>query len=172
MMFAASPYAFSQTQLIAHRSHGGDNESFRGAREDDFGNSPEMDYRMSRRGLSIGVIDTVIRLSDTSAIEIGRGRMGIETGRRLTDTVYRDHYWNNPHVTTDSLRRLFPAITFIGFEKKKTKKHADNGVDSDRGSTVAEGNKPSGEGERRGLMLMALCGAIVVPALAYGLRRS
>ncbi|MEP7218237.1 MAG: hypothetical protein ABI876_04945 [Bacteroidota bacterium] len=160
MMFAASPYAFSQTQLIAHRSHGGDNESFRAAREDGFGETAEMNYRMSKKGFSIGVIDTVIRLSDTSAIEIS-------TVRRMKDTVYRDEYWNNPHIKVDSLRKLFPTISFIGFDKRK-KAVADN-----RGA-VREDDRMRGDipAEYCGLMLMALCGVIVVPGLAYGLRRS
>jgi hypothetical protein len=171
---APSPRAFSQTQLIAHRSHGGAIESFKAGREDDFGTSPEMEYRMSKKGLSIGIIDSVIRLSDTSAIEIGRGTMSPGSEARgipgtVRDTVYRDHYWNNPRIPVDSLRKLFPEITFIGFERPR--KHADNGVDSDRGSAVARDDMPARRGDG-GLMLMALCGAIVLPALAYGLRRS
>jgi hypothetical protein len=159
-MFALPSHVFSQTQLIAHRSHGGGDESFRAEREDDFGNSPEMDYRMSKRGFSIGVIDTVIRLSDTSAIEIS-------TVRRMRDTVYRDEYWNNPQIKVDSLRKLFPTISFIGFGKPK--RYVDINRDSRREHAVVRDDIPA---EHRGLMLMALCGAIVLPALAYGLRRS
>ncbi|MEO5929670.1 MAG: hypothetical protein ABIR47_07045 [Candidatus Kapaibacterium sp.] len=112
-------------------------------------------------------IDTVIMLPDRSVIEIGSLKMGTGLGSITRDTLNSVRYWNNPRITIDSLHKLFPAIIFIGFEKRK--KHADNGVGSQRDNTVAQADIPA---EHRGLMLMALCGAIVVPALAYGLRRS
>ena len=97
LAFVVVMQASGQTEIVAHKSHDGTVRSFEIDGEDNFGLPPKM-------------LDSVFRISDTSAIEFSN--FGI-------DTLHRHRHWNNPAIGLDSLRRLYPGVVFIGFEKKR-----------------------------------------------------
>lgn len=115
LLLACTP-AFAQTKLVAHRSHGGSNATFT-ARE--AGNFGEYEHRP--------VLRKVVKLSDTTAEEV------YDFTR---DTTVRHPYWNNPRIRVDSLRKLFPDISFEGYES--------TGVTAELRSTSGEGMLPLG----------------------------
>ncbi|MBS1910484.1 MAG: hypothetical protein JST22_00735 [Bacteroidetes bacterium] len=147
MFLAASVPALCQTMMIAHRSHSGTVETFRTSGEDNFGLPP-------RR------IDSVMKLNDSTALEYSN---------QGNDTVLNHHYWNNPRIGVDSLRKLFPGINFIGYEEKKSSTR--NGLPKRRGAVRYALDAPAGGESIRGRALLVLLGAIAVPALAYGFWR-
>jgi hypothetical protein len=101
---------FAQTKLVAHRSHSGTAATFSSREEGNFG------WIEPRQ-----ILKKVIRLSDTTAIEV------FDVGR---DTTVRHPYWNNPRIRLDSLKKLFPDISFEGFESTSVTAEAP----SDRGT--------------------------------------
>ncbi|HVZ41887.1 MAG TPA: hypothetical protein VHI13_21575 [Candidatus Kapabacteria bacterium] len=147
MFLAAGVPALSQTMMIAHRSHGGTVETFSTDGQDNFGLPP-------RR------IDSVMKLTDSTALEYSN---------QGNDTVLNHHYWNNPRIGVDSLRRLFPGINFIGYEEKKSS--TQNGLPKRRGGRRYSLDATAGSESNRGRALLVLLGAIAIPALAYGFWR-
>lgn len=147
VLLAGSTHAFGQTKIIAHRSHDGSMESFVVDGEDNFGLPPQ-------------TIDSVARISDTSAIEFTN--FGV-------DTVYNHRLWNNPGISLDSLRTIYPGVNFKGFENGKKKNKADipgRGADV-ASSDIVRDTTPSG-----GIPLLMLLGSMAVPMLAYGIWRT
>lgn len=153
LSFIATSAAMSQTALIAHRSHGGSVQSFSAAGADNFGD-------VRRR-----IIDSVVRTSDTTAIEFSNEGQ---------DTTYNNPYWNNPKIGVDSLRKRFPEIKFIGFEKarkgvtrsRRHRRHADAAVSS---PVVTRPDDPTGT-DRTPLLALLIGGTTA--AIAYGTWRA
>lgn len=154
LSFVATSAAMSQTALIAHRSHGGSLQSFAAAGADNFG-------EVRRR-----FIDSVRRTSDTTAIEFSNEGV---------DTTYNNPYWNNPKISLDSLRKGFPGIKFIGFEKarkgattraRRGRRHADAAIGTPTGTWP---NDPNGTDRSPSLALL-IGGAVA--SLAYGTWRA
>jgi hypothetical protein len=146
MLLVASTGAFSQTGMIAHRSHSGSGASFDPRGGDGFGLPPKH-------------IDSVVRISDTSTLEFSNYG---------ADTVYNGNAWNDPKLSLDSLQRAFPKIRFIGFEEAEKQAHAGPQPMPSRG--VAAAGPPPSTG--RGVLLLAILGALAIPSLAYGIWRA
>ena len=71
----------------------------------------------SHFGMPAYTIDTIIKYSDTSVIEIGH-LIG-----PVRDTVINHPYCNNPNVSLDSMKKMYPrSVVFVGFEKEKKHK--------------------------------------------------
>ncbi len=97
----------AQTAKIAFKSHGGD--------MNDFFTTLDMDNDF---GLPAKTIQKIIKTSDTTVVEVAE-----IMGKTVTDTVLNHPYCNNPDVSLDSLKRIYPSKTkFVGFENAKKKK--------------------------------------------------
>ena len=103
LLLTVAGQAIGQTKMVAHRSHSGSIETFDAAGEGNFGNPPnQQEFQVLRK---------VVRISDSSAIEVYDLHQ---------DTMYNHHFWNNPKIRLDSLQKMFPDISFEGFEDPKT----------------------------------------------------
>ncbi len=153
LSFIATSTAMSQTALIAHRSHGGSNQSFAATGADNFG-------EMRRR-----IIDSVVRTSDTTAIEF------TNEGQ---DTTYNNPYWNNPKISLDSLRRQFPGIKFIGFEKarKQARRVRVRKYRADAAIGAPYGTRPNDPNGTDRTPLLALLIGGTTAAIAFGTWRA
>jgi hypothetical protein len=133
----------AQTKMIAHLSHSGSIESFDASGVDNFGLAPRH-------------IDSVLRLTDTSAIEFSN------YGR---DTVTNPAYGNNWKIISDSLRRQFPNVKFVGFEKKKRHAELEGGCRHGSWTFTACGG-------HHGMLHLGLLTAAIVSVLACCLWRA
>ena len=99
---AACTNAHSQTKMIAHRSHSGSTATFSTKGEGNFGNPPMR-------------IDSLIKISDTKMILVS------DPFYRQRDTIDIKSYpyTANPNIPLDSLKKLYPETTFVGFDKPK-----------------------------------------------------
>ena len=94
---------FSQTKLIAHKSHSGSLSDF------------EVTQSSDNFGLPQQILKSITWLSDTSVLEKGE-----HWGREYVDTVYNHIYCNNPNISIDSLKKLYSDhVEFINFDKRK-----------------------------------------------------
>ncbi len=139
---------FCQTAIIAHRSHGGGMESFNANGGDKFGMPPH-------------VIDSVVRITDTSALEFSN--FGV-------DTIYKGSNRIDPSLDVDSLRRAFPGINFIGFDKNLNQSEYLPKPGRARDAASADLRDDAGRGTR--MLLLALCAAVALPSLGYGIWRT
>ena len=99
---------FSQTKLIAHKSHSGKVKTFTAKAEGNFGLPSH--YRLRR-------LDSLIRISDTLAVAYSSIR---ETNVVLKDTVRiddPDYLGELSKMPIDDVKKRYPSIKFIGFEK-------------------------------------------------------
>ena len=95
---------FSQTEIIAHKSHSGKMGTFSIFAPNDG----------SRFGLPPMFMDSIKRISDSTVVEFAR------QGGFFIDTVTHHQYCSDPNISLDSLRKLYPSDTrFIGFEEAK-----------------------------------------------------
>ena len=99
--------ATAQTKMVAHRSHSGSIETFDINGPGNFGETEEM-----RREAARGGILKVIRLSDTSSIQVYKD---------LNDTTYNFQPWNRPGVDLNWLHHWYPEIIFEGFDSTNNK---------------------------------------------------
>lgn len=145
--------AFSQTALVAHRSHSGSDAAFTFLGADNFGNPPSMPPPPP-------AIDTVIKVSDTSVI--------ICTGGERLSSV-RHPVWCNPRMTREGLQKLYPGIVFIGYDPpKKTGRRVRKCKPVSE--MIAPASAPRTAFEHAGGL--ALAAMIAVPLVAAGIRRS
>ena len=94
----------AQTKIIALKSHSGNIKELSLNGSDDFGKLAE--DRLKR----------VTRLSDTSAEEV-YGIPG-SNDNDVQRIVYHHMFYNNPAISVDSLRRIYPGVWFFGFDKQ------------------------------------------------------
>jgi hypothetical protein len=95
-----SSYIYSQTDIIAQKSHSGSVKEISGNSKDNFG-GPQFS-----RGY---LIDTIRRLNDSIVLQIGEN--GI-------DSVCHHPYLNDTNVSIETLQNLYdPRIKFVGFDK-------------------------------------------------------
>jgi len=99
-LFILSLTAFSQTKMIAHKSHSGSLQTFTTKGAHNFGNPPMP-----------MVIDTVKRLSDTTVARFFHDYWG-----NNSDTIHKHPHFNNVAIALDSLQKMYPETTFIGYE--------------------------------------------------------
>jgi hypothetical protein len=108
VLLMISLQAFCQTKLIAHRSHSGKIGTFR------ITNSAD------NFGLPSEKIDSIIKISNTKILEISnRGNRGTF---KIKDHPYFKFYFKNPQGSIDSLKKVYPKIKFVDFEKDFSKK--------------------------------------------------
>ena len=93
---------FAQTKIIAHKSHSGKPNTF------NINNSSD------NFGLPSSYIDTIFKISDTCVLEVGWN--GYERKRNI---VCHHPCCNNPKISLDSLKKIYPNIILIGFEPGK-----------------------------------------------------
>jgi hypothetical protein len=87
---------FGQTKIIALKSHSGNSEFLENETDGNFGISPVR-------------LDSVVKIGPNCIVEIdNRG------GR---DTVFEHPSFLNPNITLDELKKQYPRIKFVGFEK-------------------------------------------------------
>ena len=104
--------SYAQTKIIALKSHSGNIKELSLNGSDDFGNA----------GMPMHYYDTKLRLkrvtklSDTSAEE----EYGVPGSNDKDEKkiVYHHYNYNNPFITVDSLRKIYPGVWFSGFDKK------------------------------------------------------
>lgn len=90
---------YSQTKIIAYKSHSGSITNFQDEKDGNFGISPQQ------------MIDSVIKISDSAVVEISR------FGFR--DTVYHPHYLSKPGISLEEIKSFYPErAKLIGFEKQ------------------------------------------------------
>ena len=98
-----SLHSIGQTKRIAHKSHSGKANTFSVFGNDNF-------------GLPAISLDSVRKVS---AKQVVRYRSyGYSGSRPIVDTITNDLYFSNTSISTDSLKKLFPTVKFIGFDKK------------------------------------------------------
>jgi hypothetical protein len=93
-------YSFSQTKLIALKSHSGDIHSINSESDGNFGIAPVR-------------LDSVIKISPTCIVEIDN------FGRR--DTVFKHPTFLNPTISLEELKQQYPRIKFVGFDTNSKK---------------------------------------------------
>ena len=126
VIFLNNSITLSQTKSIAHRSHSGNDYSEGFKSNDNFGINLDYQYEMLQidsvnfylrrknetSNIHLYEIDSVVKLSDTSIIEMSYNRK---------DTVYLNPYIE--HKSIEEIVTLYPKkITLIGFDEKKLKK--------------------------------------------------
>ncbi len=95
-----SSIIYSQTDIIAHKSHSGIKTKQQIISEDNFG-GPQFSHGF--------LIDTIRRLNDSIVLTIGK--YGI-------DSLCHHPYLNDTNVSIETLQNLYePRIKFVGFEK-------------------------------------------------------
>lgn len=87
---------FGQTKIIALKSHSGDSESNNFESDGNFGIAPTR-------------LDSVVKIGPKCIVEIDN------YGGR--DTVYVHPAFLNPNITLEELKKQYPRIKFVGFEK-------------------------------------------------------
>lgn len=107
LCFAVSTAAFCQTKRIAHKSHSGKANTFSRYSENNF-------------GLPAMQLDSVKKTTDAKFI-LYRS-YGYKSARAIVDTLSGHVHFNNPAISVDSLRVLYPETKFIGFEPAKAHK--------------------------------------------------
>ena len=111
----------AQTKLVAHRSHGGSIATFVVDGADDFGNPPPYPPKEEYQE-HLGVT-RVVWLNDSSALQFSRFGQ---------DTTVHHPYWNNPEIGVDSLRKIFPDISFEGYTETGNTSELREPADRDR----------------------------------------
>ncbi len=94
----------AQTKIIAHKSHSGKMETFSAKGDGNFG---EIEPPMK--------IDTIIKISDTSVVQISRMGWHHEDVMRIVDTIYNHGICNKPDVTIAHLKKYYPKTKLLGF---------------------------------------------------------
>ncbi|MBL4578668.1 MAG: hypothetical protein JKX74_09360 [Flavobacteriales bacterium] len=97
LLLIATP-SLSQTKMIAHLSHSGSPHTFSFTGAGNF-------------GLPAYTLDSIVKLSDTSVVEIG----GYRNWAREVDTVINHPYCNNPKISLDSLQQIYGHVKLVGF---------------------------------------------------------
>ena len=93
--------AFSQTTLIAHKSHSGTASTFAFADPGNFGLPPTRLVKVTK------VNDTVVVLAHDNF------------ARQWTDTIYNHPVFSDPNIPVDSMKKMYyDGVEFKGFEKK------------------------------------------------------
>lgn len=122
-----SAYAiYAQTSIIAYRSHSGNMKYFKISENSD------------NLGLPPISIDTIIKFSDTTCVEISSYGNG---WGRMVDTVLNHPYCNNPNIDFDSMRQYYPkSVVFVGFDSTRveTVKTDSSTNDSPKTNEVVE----------------------------------
>jgi len=108
---------FSQTTLIAHKSHSGNASTFAFADPGNFG-AIEIDQHL-RQSMPLPVIVKVTKLSDSTVIMTSKQEEILKT-----DTIYRHPIFNDANISVDTMRAIYPEIQFENFEKPGTIKAA------------------------------------------------
>ncbi len=106
---------FSQTSIIAAKSHSGKVNATNLESENNFGIIPPMKY-----------VDTIILLTNSSALQCIH--YDHKWWRKL-DTIYYDAGFSTKVV--DSLREEYPGAVFIGFDKFDSSKKTETGHKKD-----------------------------------------
>lgn len=107
LCFTISVHAFCQTKRIAHKSHSGKAHTFSRYSENNF-------------GLPAMQLDSVKKTTDAKFIRYRS--YGYKSARAIVDTLSNHVHFNNPAISVDSLRVLYPETKFIGFEAAKIRK--------------------------------------------------
>jgi hypothetical protein len=95
-----SSIIYSQTDIIAYKSHSGTKTKHKIISDDNFG-GPQFSHGF--------LIDTIRRLNDSIVLTIGK--YGI-------DSLCHHPYLNDTNVSIETLQNLYePRIKFVGFEK-------------------------------------------------------
>lgn len=100
ILSALSLTAISQTKMIAHKSHSGSLQNFTTDGIHNFGDPPMP-----------MVIDTVKRLSDSTIVRVFHDYWG-----NNSDTIQNHPFFNDPNIAVDSLQKMFPETTFVGYD--------------------------------------------------------
>jgi hypothetical protein len=87
---------FGQTKIIALKSHSGDSEFLNNETDGNFGISPVR-------------LDSVVKIGPKCIVEIDN------FGGR--DTIFEHPAFLNPNITLEELKKQYPRIKFVGFEK-------------------------------------------------------
>lgn len=88
--------ASGQTKLIALKSHSGELSALKNETDGNFGIVPAR-------------LDSVIKIGPSCVVEINN--------HGFRDTIYEHPYFLNPDVSLNQLKKLFPRIHFVGFDK-------------------------------------------------------
>ncbi len=104
LFLSISTNSYSQTKMIAHKSHSGSSKTFTPNSAGNFGEPFHFQ------------LDTIVKLTDTSVVEI---RTFMEM--REVDTIFNHRLCNNPEIGFDSLKIYYPHIALIGFEESANK---------------------------------------------------
>lgn len=89
----------AQTKMIALKSHSGDMTALKNEKDGNFGIAPTR-------------LDSVVKIGANCVVEINN--------YGFRDTVYEHPYFLNPNVSLIELKRQFPRIHFVGFDKEWT----------------------------------------------------
>ncbi len=129
---------FSQTKLIAHRSHGGSDKNFRNAFEKSLFDVGESNFGLVQKSLSR--LDSVIFVSEAKIIVITRNfyytsdsakKKAIDDPKLWTINrmVYTKHPLFSKHRSIDSIKKVLDqkknylndskTVVFMGYEQKK-----------------------------------------------------
>jgi hypothetical protein len=138
LLLVASGGVYGQTKLVAHRSHSGSLGTFSTKGAGNFG-----EFIHFKR------IVRVVKLTDTSAIEVSNEGL---------DTTRNHHYWNNPKIKVDSLRKLFPDISFEGYDRPA--------------KPIAAVTAPVSASQPGGILSLALLSSTVMFLVAGGIWQS
>lgn len=96
--------AIGQTKIIAHKSHSGKMINFKAKNyPDNFGLPPSS-------------IDSIIKISETKIVEISHYPFRSRDTMKIEFSTYLFGY---PKIPIDSIRKNYPYIKYIGFDKKK-----------------------------------------------------
>lgn len=138
-LFLLFPLVVSaQTGLIFHKSHSGSASTFSASRSGNFGDPPDMQKPMFNVTTPLPKQE-VIRLNDSIAV--------VKTeGFPQVDTLTKHPNIHNKSISLDSLKKLYPNITFTNFEEKQVDEVP--GKATEEPSSKANGIKKS-EKERR-----------------------
>ena len=103
---------FSQTTLIAHKSHSGNASTFTFA---DPGNFGAIELFNQMPSMPLPVIVKVTKLSDSTVIMTSKQEEILKT-----DTIYRHPIFNDANMSVDTMRVIYPEVQFENFEKPET----------------------------------------------------
>jgi hypothetical protein len=141
----------AQTKIIALKSHSGQMRALEFSGTDNF-------------GLPSQTIKTITLLSDTSVV------ISYTTRYYQNDTVYHHLYCNNPEISLDSLKKIYPEVSFIGFEKKDFKKPVSTPEKKRKKGSLFEWLIPGASGNTNGgrpLEAFILCLTVILAFLIY-----
>ncbi|TND01484.1 MAG: hypothetical protein FD123_4255 [Bacteroidetes bacterium] len=140
----------AQTKRIAHKSHSGSDAAFSNAGHDDFGNPPPR-------------ADTLIWINDSTVVQVDRWY-------RSRDTIVNHHYFQDPKVSLDSLKKIYPRTVFVGFENKKAPGKKEKNVK--RNSACINRGVSDEPGNTTGLLVLILVAGTAVAAWTWKSERS